>query len=799
MASPRFTERAASKLREAIEEAGGVEVFAIGDVDGLGRVSDLEIHCRGNEGAVPALLTRPRPGQVVIHNHPSGRLRASDADMLLANRYGDDGIGVVITNNAVDGDLWVVEPLRKTRIPVDEDRLRRFFEEDLPRALPGCEGRDGQLQMALEVARNLHEGGVLLAEAGTGTGKSLAYLVPSVLWAQANESKVAVSTFTRNLQGQLLASDLPLMRRAGLEFEAAVLKGRSNYICRRKLDAAQADPEDQGEWLQRIRDFTERAEEGSLQELGEEVAAELWERVESDSDQTLRARCPHYDRCFYYNARRRAAQAHVLVLNHALLVADLELKRSSGGDGILPRYQRVIVDEGHHLEDAVTGVLGCTLTATALKRAMAPLLPRRRRAGALARVAERFGTEENQLGELCVQLADELGGLKEELEPLLEEVGRATLGDSPQARITEAMEQSEAWEQAQPRVRELRARLMAARNRIAVILERMDGVTVPPEQAQPLLDLKRTSKRLAEKVQVATAFLGGHEERCRWTQRGRRGAVELHDAPIEVGALLRDLLWEGVEAVTVTSATLSVAGRFDHWRSRHGVTEAKEVVLDSPFDYRSQALLVLPRDLPTPDHPDWEEAIGAALVALVQASGGGTFVLCTSYHAVQVFGARLRLELGNRFPVLIQGRSGRERMLKNFREHDSSVLVGTDSFWEGVSVSGRGLRQVIIPRLPFRVPTEPIAQARYERLVASGQDPFRAWSLPHAVLKLRQGFGRLVRTREDRGVVVLLDRRVHQRWYGRVFLAALPPARRLTGPGRVVVPAVKDFIDMMDP
>lgn len=792
----RFTKRAADRMAAAIAEAGGVEVFAIGDVDGLGRVTDLEIHARGNEGAVPALLTRPRPGQVVIHNHPSGVLKASDADFHLANRYGDDGIGVVIVDNKVERDHWVVEPLRKKRVPVDLDRLKAFFLEDLPRALPGCESRPGQLEMALAVAENLHEGGVLLAEAGTGTGKSLAYLVPAVLWAQANESKVAVSTFTRTLQGQLLSSDLPLMRRAGLDFDAAVLKGRSNYICRRKLEAALADPEDQLAALQKVKEFSRRAAEGSLQELGEDLPVELWERVESDADQTLRARCPHYDACFYYNARRRAAQAHLLVLNHALLVADLELKRGTGGDGILPRYARVVVDEGHHLEDAATSVGGSLLTATALKRAVAPLLPRKRRAGALARVSERFGTDENRVGDLCVQLADELSQLVDEFEPLLQEVGHALLQDGPQRRVTDALEQEPEWsERALPRVRELRARLVKARNRIGVIQDRLDGITVPPEQAQPLLDMKRASRRLAEKVQVAQAFLAGDEARCRWAERSRRGAVELHDAPIEVGPLLRDLLWEGMEAVTVTSATLSVGGRFDHWRSRHGATETKDLVVASPFDYRRQALLVLPRDLPVPDHPDWEAAIGDALVAFVEASEGGTFVLCTSYRAVEVFGSRLQAAVGDRLPVLLQGRAGRDRLLARFRDHEGSVLVGTDSFWEGVSVSGRGLRQVLIPRLPFRVPTEPISQARYERLVASGQDPFRAWSLPHAVLKLRQGFGRLVRTKEDTGVVVIMDRRIHDRWYGRVFVRALPPARRVTGPGRVVVPAVRSFLD----
>ncbi|MCP4807468.1 MAG: helicase [Proteobacteria bacterium] len=801
MPALRFTRSAAAKLAGAIAEARGVEVFAIGDVDPLGRVSRLEIHCRGTEGAVPALMTRPRAGQVVIHNHPSGVLRPSDADFQLANRYGDEGIGVIIVDNKVENDNWVVEPARKSPRRLDRGRLVHFFEQDLPRVVPDAEDRPQQLEMAHRVADLLDSGGALVIEAGTGTGKSLAYLVPAVLWALANDSKVAVSTYTRSLQAQLMGDDLPILRAAGIDFEAALVKGRGNYLCRRKLKTMHADAGPDQAVLDRIVAWSETAAGGSLQELGEEVDSELWESIGSHGDSTLRARCPHYNQCFYYQARRRAAASHLLVLNHALLLADLSIKAQTDGDGVLPRFARVLVDEAHHLEDAATSVLGDTLTVRALSRAITPLLDRRKRKGALTRISERWSNKENRLFEICGLAKDDLSVLKAELEPRFDLLGGTLLGPDPQRRITDEVEAGTVWrERAAPALDELETQLSRAGDRLSIIAARLDEVEIPVDQAQPVLDLARGIRRLKEKVSSTRSFRDGHGDRVRWIEQApRRGAVKLAQAPIHIAPVLQDLVWDRLEAVGATSATLAVGGRFDHWMERHGgPEETVRSVLPSPFDYREQALLLLPRDLPRPDERGWLDAVGAAAIRLIETTGGGAFVLCTSHAQVRTLGRAIDQALGARHPVLMQGRASRELLLRRFRESDGSILVGTDSFWEGVSVKGRALRLVIIPRLPFRVPTEPVAQARYERLVASGRDPFRAWSLPEAVIKLRQGFGRLVRSRADRGAVALLDRRIHDRWYGRVFLNALPPARRITGPMQRIVQELAGFDAIVD-
>lgn len=872
-ADTRFTPQAAQDFAAAIADAGGVEVFAVGRLDGEGRVAEIEVHCRGNTGAVPALLRAPRPGEVVIHNHPSGLLQASDADLHLAGRYGEDGVGMVITDNPVRRALWVVEPMRRDRRPVDPAAVRDFFERALPRALPGFEARPGQLEMALEVARALSQGSkerpvVAALEAGTGTGKSLAYLVPAALWAQANDARVAVATFTITLQGQLADSDLPLLTRAGLDVRTAVLSGRGNYLCRRRLaeavaeldeeeapaDPGQADPGDADPGavaIRRIAAWAESSRRGSRGDLGFPVPEEAWERVRSDHDQTLRARCPHFARCLYYEARRDAALAQVVVVNHHLLLADLALKRDTGGEGILPRFDRVVIDEAHHLEDAATGLFTEELTALAVRRAVAPLLPRRggRAEGALDRIRRHYGPavqaevgpdQARRLVDRCDEAQAELDALRDEVDQALRALSdelRAPSGATDRAagaappegppdeagmlRLTPDLRQGPRWQEAlQPTLEEVARRLDATAARLARVDQALDGL---PEAAllsrpQPALDLRRGQRRLAEKASLASSLGADQPERVQWIspQAAPRGpaSARLASAPIEVGPTLRGRVFEAMEAAVLTSATLAVGGRFHHVLGRLGLPVGPEgpdgdeaadlpggtgpfdlrtATFPSPFDYASQALLALPRDLPPPEDPRYLPWTARFTVQAIRASGGGAFVLCTSHAMVQALHATCQAELGDRLPLLRQGELSRGRLLERFRDHQDAVLFGTDSFWEGVSVSGRALRLVVIPRLPFRVPTDPVQQARHERLAQQGLDPFRAFSLPEAVLRLRQGFGRLVRTQADRGAVAILDRRVHERWYGRVFLQSLPPAARAVGPARAVLDRLRDF------
>ena len=805
----RFTADAAAALRAAIAEAGGVEVFAVGDVDAQKRVVGVEVHARGTADQVNA-LPRARTGQVVIHNHPSGNVRPSPPDLEIAGRFGEDGVGFVIVDNAVTRAQWVVEPHARVDVAVDPDALEAFFGAQLPQALPGWEPRPGQAAMAAAVAEGFDVGGSIILEAGTGTGKSLAYLAPSALWALANDRKVIVSTYTRTLQGQLVADDLPLLRKV-LPVRTAVLKGRGNYVCKRKL--ALAMEQDPSEGIRQLAAWAATSASGDVSEFGAPVDDEDWERVNSDTDQTLRARCPHFNTCFWYQARRTAAAAHVVVANHALLLADLSIK-AADGQGILPKFDRVVIDEAHHLEEAVTGIAASRLGARAIVRAVNPAVGRGRRPGALARLADAVPEAAARAHEAVDALARVRDEARMGFELLAQEV------HSP-LRVRGLPPRPEFFRDLAEALDRAAARLGAVQ---AAVEDLADGKEIPPKAQQPLLDVGRCRKRLEEFANTSRAFLvddaGGDAQggvaggvppaprinACRFLDPGLQGVVAVR-APIDVGPLVRSLLVEPLHARVFTSATLAVNGRIGHWLARVGLVEGEGEptedeladanvrfqVFESPFNYEEQAILALPRDLPAPDAPDWSDAIARVLVAAIEASRGGAFVLCTSHQAVAELSARVEAALGDRHAILRQGKGNRGPLLERFRQDRGAVLFGTDSFWEGVSVRGDGLRLVIIPRLPFRVPTEPVAEARYERIRAMGLDPFRAFALPEAVLKLRQGFGRLVRSQGDRGAVMVLDRRVHEAWYGKIFLASLPRARRVVGPSRVVLETLRQL------
>lgn len=786
--SLRFARAAAEDLRRAIREAGGVEVFAIGDVDAR-EVIGLTVTCRGTEDRVPALLERPRTGQVVIHNHPSGDLRPSQADLHLAARYGEDGVGVVIVDSEVKRSNWVVEPHNKVLKQVDPSLVERFFTRELPRALPGYEPRPTQVALALSILECLHEDLPVVAEAGTGTGKSLAYLVPAALWALENDEKVVVSTFTRSLQAQLLAEDLPVLGRGGIQIEAAVLQGRSNYLCKRRLGLALSeDPADPH--LGALAEWEVLSTPASRSELSFDLPFETWERVESDSDLTMHVRCPFYEHCHYYQARRQAAAAHLVVVNHALLMADRHLK-SLRAPGVLPRYKRLILDEAHHMEQAATEAAAARVTVRGLQRASAPLLSRRKRPGALVRLHKRHtgsagpldGAGQRELSVLVPQAAEALTALREQGQHALTELAKRLQGEP--LRLTPEVERSERWlTTLEPPVIRVLDLLQASVDKLSRIQALFADTTLGEADLPPLQDLIRARRRLGTALQSVSSLLDDDPQQCRWIEppRSRRApAASLNVAPIDVGPVLRRLIWGALPGTACTSATLTVAGSFSFWQRRVGLVEPRTGTFPSPFDYAEQAVLGLPRDLPPPDHPAFMEATSAVIAEAVTLSSGGVFVLCTSHAAVEGYTEALRQRLPPVHAILPQGPTGRDALLRRFREDPRAVLIGTDSFWEGVSVRGWGLRQVIVPRLPFRVPSDPLHAARVESEQRQGRDPFRSIVLPQAVLRMRQGFGRLIRSRADRGVVLLLDRRLHERHYGRIILRSLPPARPVRG------------------
>lgn len=819
-------------LADAIEEAGGNEVFFVGrpgDADAA--IDEVEVFCRGNEHAVPALLNAARHGEVVIHNHPSGRLIPSDPDLALASGFGQDGVGFFIVNNAADALYVVVEPIQGGHAPLDAARVREAFtEQGLGRHIPGYEQRPGQVEMAVAVSEAQNKGHVLVVEAGTGTGKSVAYLLPSVLRAADNGDRVAVATRTIHLQQQLLRGEVPVLRHIEPELRVALLKGRGNYLCLRKLHdrlaAVNSDTEDAAvAFLGDVMRWSEATQDGSHADLPFVPEFDLWESVASNTEHTLRARCAFYDRCFYYQHRRKAAAASILLVNHHLLLADLDLKRQGVG-GLLPRYDHVILDEAHHLEDVVTDFAGQQVTTLGLLRHLGRLVPNSaRRRGLLMPLRAGLTPEllDTEAGENLARALDEavdtVDAAHVTVRLALEDVGRAVLGALPMADQRGRDATWRLYDDLQQRAPQIHDQIATA---IEGICRTLVQVTRAVERVrdhagdleedfrkrflQVRMDLATVQRRVTDAGAAMAAVLVVDAQTCRWIEirKDRHGVPwpRFVVRPIEVAGVVQDALTDNVRSLVLTSATLAVDGSFEHYLARTGLNGPREservatLGIASPFDYRRQVLLGLPSDLPEPGRPGYDDEVAHAVAEAVRVVGGRTFVLMTSYRALRQTAGAVERALGPRYTVLRHGDLPRDQLLTSFRDGSHAVLFGTDSFWEGVDVRGEALSCVILPRLPFRVPTEPIQVARAERVKERGGDPFRELSIPQAVIKFKQGFGRLVRHREDRGVVLVLDARVTRRGYGRKFLRSLPdelePSR---GPMSRILRQMERFFD----
>lgn len=605
----------------------------------------------------------------------------------------------------------------------------------LCRGVPGYEHRPGQIRMACSVQDALAHDGVLLIEAGTGTGKTWAYLVPAILSGR----RVLVSTGTRALQDQIMEKDLPALRRyLGLEIDAACVKGLSNYLCRRRFGelmrgADAADPR-VARSLPALRRWVEETESGDRAELGT-IAEEdpIWSRVVSGSDTRIGVRCDHYESCFVTKVRRRAEAAQLVVANHHLFFADLAL-RDTGFAAVLPDYDAVIFDEAHQIEDTATLFFGSRISTTMVER-----LVRDARMSIPAEPGK--GAHEARLLDAVLHQASAFFGAL----PPNPTGGRGSL---PPEAIPD-----------QP--------LFAFDNVLAELSASCRNRRPPRENVLQIA-------RRADTLRDALGSLQSPGQ-VSWSQTAGR-TVSVGSSPIDVGPLLRERLHERVPCVVLTSATLAAGGNFEFVKRRLGIeTEVSEEIVESPFCYEEQAALYVPDHLPDPRASDFPDAAAKEVLELIRMSEGGAFVLCTSLRMMRLLAKRVGSELD--YEWFVQGDAPKQTLLDRFRDQGNAVLFATASFWEGVDVPGSALRLVIIDKLPFEVPSDPVVAARCRRIEEGGESSFMRYLVPAAALSLKQGFGRLIRTTQDRGVVAILDSRIRRKGYGKVFLRSLPPAR----------------------
>jgi ATP-dependent DNA helicase DinG len=608
----------------------------------------------------------------------------------------------------------------------------------LAQRLPGFNHRPQQQAMAEAVAAAIADGGMLVCEAGTGTGKTYAYLVPALL----SRRKVLVSTGTRNLQDQLFHRDLPVIRDLlSIPVRTALLKGRANYLCRYRLERSLSDPRsalpEARRHLLAVRDWAARTRSGDVAELALPDDTPIWPAVTSTSDNCLGQECPEWGRCHLVDARRRAQEAELVIINHHLLCADLSLKDEGFGE-ILPGADCFVIDEAHQLAEVASNFFGVAVSGRQLLD--------------LARDSE---TEYHREAGDMPGLLERVEGLRRAVREL-----RLTLGESARRGPWRELAENPAAANA---LETLRAGLDDLREGLNAIEGRGKGLDSCLARS---LDL---SGRLAQLTEA------GESEDIRWFETQGQG-LRLHLTPMAVADIFQSHMERHPAAWVLTSATLAVGESFEHFSAQLGINEARTERWDSPFDYRRQGLLFVPRAMPDPSSPGYVAAVAELASRILPYSRGRAFLLFTSHRALKEAADYLEPRID--YPMLVQGSAPRAELLERFRSLGNAVLLGTASFWEGVDVRGEALSCVIIDKLPFASPGDPVLAARIDALRQRGGNPFRDVQLPQAVITLKQGAGRLIRDPADRGVLVVCDPRLLTRSYGKVFLDSLPPMVR---------------------
>jgi ATP-dependent DNA helicase DinG len=653
-------------------------------------------------------------------------------------------------------------------MPDSEDSIRalptlyEFFSPGgiLARSALPYEYRPGQLDMAKAVERALGEHRHLIVEAGTGTGKTLAYLLPALRTGQ----RVIVSTGTKALQDQLYFRDIPFLETLLGPLRVCYMKGRANYLCRHKLVALRTQPILTGleeiDQFHQIAKWEKTTETGDRSELsGMPESSALWQKLDARTEACLGSTCPDYQRCFITEMRRKALESDIIIVNHHLFFADISVKREAAGApdaGILPEAAAVVFDEAHELEDVASSYFGLSVSNIRFEELA-------RDTDALLRGkegADKFPAATQQLRERARMFFAGLPMAGDGRQPFtgreefLETSGDLYLAVRTTLRQLEAdMEGLKGIDEAPG----LKKRVARLRSELEFLLE--------SNSANMVYWMERR----------ISSGAGTDRSAARGSFHSQSRTTFLQATPIDVSELLSELVFEVIPTVVLTSATLTVQGGFEHMRKRLGLNEARELVVPSHFHYDRQALLYLPPEMPDPRDPEFPEAAARCIQRVLEISHGRAFCLFTSYNQMRDLYERLLPVLD--FPILLHGTAPRKALLEQFRTTPNAVLFGTASFWQGVDVQGEALSCVIIDRLPFAVPSDPVVQARMKAIEEAGGKPFIEYQVPSAVLTLKQGFGRLIRSLEDRGVLVLLDPRIRRQRYGQTFLNSLPPYR----------------------
>ena len=797
--------KAMEHMRLEISESGGNEVFFREIPDGEGIVSEVEVIARGNSSSVAALLNMMRKNEVIIHNHPSGVLIPSDEDVNISSMYGEVGGASYIVNNAVD-DIYVIVPLKEfIKIDIDE-----YFGENgvIHKNFGKFEVRREQYEMAKFIENSMNENKKLIVEAGTGTGKTIAYLLPTLLYAIENNLKVIVSTNTINLQEQLVNKDIPLLKKIiNEDFNYQIVKGRGNYLCKRKLyniDVTEKETDTEEEKAEKniIRNLIDWDKNvtrtGDRNELKYEISNSIWEKVNSEVDMCKGVKCPHYSKCHFFKARKNVADATLLIVNHHMFFADLAIRNQTGfytNYSILPNYDIVVFDEAHNIEDTARNYFTFETSKISFGRLMGNIYNRRvvnsSNGGAIIRLMtylnESLSSEEyEKVDELKEDAIAELNVFYDKGIDIFDKLIYLFSENNDNREIKIKIDkQKMRSNKAFRKVMEINSQFKESYGNLVIrinkFLNTVSNYNLEDKEGF-LFEFSRYYERLKQYYKKFEFILEGKEEGyVYWANVTTiRPNVKLYATPFDISDELNDNLFTKMDRMVFTSATLAVDNKFDYYKKSIGLMKENrrkidERIVKSPFDYEKQMKVYIPEDALDPTNIEFLRDLEEFIEGVIKNTKGHCFLLFTSYSALNFLYNQLKSRFSEKEYTLIkQNDFPRHEMIEIFKNSKNPILFGTDSFWEGVDVQGEQLQSVIITKLPFKVPNDPVTEAIIENIRKNGQNPFNDYQVPQAVIKFKQGVGRLIRSKTDSGNIIILDNRIIKKMYGKKFLSALP-------------------------
>lgn len=802
------------KMKEEIINSGENEVFFRGILNEDRIVSEVIPLARGNKYSVPAFLKRMKRNEVIIHNHPSGYLYPSDSDIEVANVFGNkkDG-GFYIINNEVNNIYVVMESFSKENRKID---VLPYFEEKglIAQNFKDFEFRQEQNNMVKHIQEGLNKEEKIIVEAGTGTGKTLAYLIPSIEWALENEKKVVISTNTINLQEQLMNKDIPMVRKImGKKFNYVLVKGRGNYLCNRKYYNVSSGnvikagnlSDEQKTQIKELINWGRSTETGDKSELNFEPSYDIWEYFKSESD-TCYNGCPHREECFFFKARDEKKNADILIGNHHIFFSDLAIKKEIGFNSdfsILPEYGLVVFDEAHNIEKVARDYFSYEVSKYSFVKSMNKIYnsKKERSNSSKEKLLEESETNYKLNGHMSV-LYKYLNKIDLDNKSKVQKIISGKLIDEHKnlflagnnffKRVIEVFSKGQNGS-------------LSIRIKKGEIIESTFLKMLEKEKEDFVLEFEsylNTIKRVLSLISEAEDKEGKINEFINYTNKlesflsnfkfintfeddkfiywievnEKKNNSKLVATPLKIDNELSENLYENLKQIIFTSATIAVMNNFKYFKNSIGLEEeTHDKIIESPFDYDKQMKVYIPEDISAPNDRDFLDDVQRFLEKLIIKSKGRTFVLFTSYKALNYVYYSIRKELEvNGINLFIQGMYPRTKLVELYKKSKFPVLLGTDSFWEGVDVKGDKLSSVVIVKLPFKVPNDPITEAIIEKYEEQGKNSFLEYQIPEAVIKFKQGIGRLIRSKEDRGVITILDNRIVTKRYGKYFIKSIP-------------------------